>query len=391
MRSSILFSLATALCASASAIHLSPRAGTAEEYLPPITIPDSATTYTAGTTNWVVWDPKVPASVNENNATQAVEVVLGWVTENPYSENLGGSTGAVLNTTNLYPPYSDGTVRITLPADLPYRTTYVVALIGHTTRSVSEQFTIVPANSTSSSAAATASVTARRLRVYSPLALSDLKRLSIQSSGYHRRTPHDIPPLDFSLEHLTLRTPGNPPSELIESLFAPECSSSIRSLSFIFLEPGNVPHWTPSIIPDLRNLTQLSLSLGYPIPLSVSTLLRFCTALRVLTLRDFLTPTSERLSTIGHSVPTPATITTVRLLGGESQLEARAPREEQYRELGMLMALPAMEKVSRVCAPAIDLQREWKQGMIFAQSDWTLNEGEQENVDWKAWLSLLID
>ncbi|KAK4699916.1 hypothetical protein P7C70_g6338, partial [Phenoliferia sp. Uapishka_3] len=73
---------------SASAIRLSPCAGTAEDNFHSITIPDSATTYTAGPKNWVVWDPKVAASVIEKNATQAVEAVLGWVTENLYSDNL---------------------------------------------------------------------------------------------------------------------------------------------------------------------------------------------------------------------------------------------------------------------------------------------------------------
>ncbi|KAK4704145.1 hypothetical protein P7C70_g2067, partial [Phenoliferia sp. Uapishka_3] len=198
---------------------------------------------------------------------------------------------------------------------------------------------------------------------------SGLKRLSIQSSGYHRRTPHAIPPLEFRLEHLTLRTPGNPPPDLIESLFSPECSPSLRSLDFIFLKPGNVPHWTPSIIPDLRSLTHLSLSIGYPLPSSISALMRFCTSLIVLTLEDYLKPTSERLLLIGQSLPSTATITTIYLVDSKNPSISEELIGEQYKDFGEMLALPVMEKVKWVCAPAIDLQREWTHGMDFTQLD----------------------
>ncbi|KAK4699917.1 hypothetical protein P7C70_g6339, partial [Phenoliferia sp. Uapishka_3] len=222
-------------------------------------------------------------------------------------------------------------------------------------------------------------------------ALINLKRLSIQASGSARKHPHNIPRLKFSLEQLTLRTPGNPPAELLDALFAPLCSSNLRSLSFTFLKPGNVSPWTPSNIPDLRHLTHLSLSLAHPIPPSISTLLRFCTAITVITLQNFLTPTSERLSEIGQSLSFPATVTTLRLIEGEDLLREGAPLEEQCFELEKLLGLPVMEKVQWICAPAVDLHKQWAQGMKLAPFFGGSEDGEPAIPDWKKWLSCLVD
>ncbi|KAK4700855.1 hypothetical protein P7C70_g5387, partial [Phenoliferia sp. Uapishka_3] len=210
-------------------------------------------------------------------------------------------------------------------------------------------------------------------------ALDSLKQLSIQASGLARKRPHEIPPLKFSLEHLSLRTPGNPPPELLDALLTPKCSYDLRSLSIICLQPGNNPQWIPTAAPDLRHLTHVSLSLAFPIQTSISALLGLCTSIVDLTLRDFLCRTSEPLSNVGKALPLPATATTIQLIEGEASAREKAPSEEQYKELTLLLDLPVMSKVRRVCG-----RGRFEDGDV-PSDEWKL----RRRSDWKKWLGLL--
>ncbi|KAK4700616.1 hypothetical protein P7C70_g5627, partial [Phenoliferia sp. Uapishka_3] len=222
--------------------------------------------------------------------------------------------------------------------------------------------------------------------------LKNLKSLSIQASGRARKRAHSIPTLKFSLEHLALRTPGNPPPELLDALFTPTCSSKLQSLSLFLMEPGNYPQWSPPTFPDLHHLTQLNISLSYALTASISTLLGCCTSLIELTLRNFLMLKSERLFSIGLALPSRATITTLRLVAGEHSPMMIDKLEELNTDLERLLTLPAMSKLRWVCVPAVDVQQEWKQGMDVATFLWALLEGDQSLERWKKhWWRFYID
>ncbi|KAL8292726.1 hypothetical protein RQP46_001338 [Phenoliferia psychrophenolica] len=148
----------------ASRVELAPRQATstnssATEYLPPILIPQAGVLWTAGSNYTVSWNATLPANVTTAEATQAGTVMLGYVTQNPFSQNLA----TVLATPNFYALSTYGYVNITLPANLTPRSTYIIALIGKSTRVVSQQFQIqaaLPVTSTSTRASSTGSSTA---------------------------------------------------------------------------------------------------------------------------------------------------------------------------------------------------------------------------------------
>ncbi|KAK4702253.1 hypothetical protein P7C70_g3969, partial [Phenoliferia sp. Uapishka_3] len=107
------------------------------DYNPAITAPTAGANWIAGQTYEVSWNVNLPSGVNSSEVAQTASLLLG------YKEN--GSENLDYTLAQDVPLYTTGSYNVTLPSTLPYKATYIIALVG-SSGDISPEFTIIPSS-----------------------------------------------------------------------------------------------------------------------------------------------------------------------------------------------------------------------------------------------------
>ncbi|GBE83128.1 hypothetical protein BKA93DRAFT_822584 [Sparassis latifolia] len=218
MISSTIYALSF-LFVAATALPLAPR----DVVAPPITYPVAGTVWTVGATETVTWDTSnLPPVANITNING--EVVLGYLTAD--SENLDFQSPLAQNFN-----ITSGSVQIVVP-DVPYRTNYILDLMGDS-GNISPTFTIVGGSSSSSSAPASSTAPSSSSPVSSSPAASPSAPSSTAVSSPAESTPAtaaDAAPTSAVSSPAPSSVASSAPSSGSSGIASPPPSSGISAL-----------------------------------------------------------------------------------------------------------------------------------------------------------------